>query len=113
MAMLQLSLENLAELKGGMIERMLAAALNRVAMDLKAAPEIIEWRKVVLEIRAKPTIEDGELGDVIVEFAVSPKVPARITSARMAVQATTNGAKQLFFSVDAPDNPAQKTLLPE
>ena len=110
MPMLQLTLENLAELKGGLIERMLSSALNRVAQDLRTAPEIADWRKVVLEIRARPTIEDGELGDVIVEFAVSPKVPARVTSSRMQVKSATNGAKQLFFSVDAPDNPAQKTI---
>lgn len=110
MPMLQLSLANLAELKGGLVERMLQSALNRMAIDLRSAPDIAEWRKVILEIRAKPTIEDGELGDVIVEFGVAPKVPTRVTSARMAVKSATNGAKQLFFSVDAPDNPKQTTI---
>lgn len=110
MPMLQLSLSNLAELKGGLVERMLQSALNRIAMDLRSAPDIQEWRKVTLEIRAKPTVEDGELGDVIVEFAVAPKVPVRITSSRMQVKSSTNGAKQLFFSIDSPDNPTQKTI---
>lgn len=110
MPMLELSLSNLAELKGGLVERMLKSALNRIALDLRAAPDIAEWRRVTLEIRAKPTIEDGDLGDVIVEFAVAPKVPTRVTSSRMQVRSATNGGKQLFFSVDAPDNPAQKTI---
>jgi hypothetical protein len=110
MPKLQLTLENLAELKGGIVERMLANALNRIAMDLRSAPDIPDWRRVTLEIRAKPTIEDGELSDVIVEFSVYPKCPARVTSARMEVASATNGAKQLFFAIDAPDNPAQKTI---
>jgi hypothetical protein len=106
----QLGLVSLASLKGGLIDRMLQQALNRMAMDLRAAPDIAEWRKVTLTIRAKPTIEDGELGDVITEFEVNGKVPPRITSARMEVKSAANGAKQLFFNLDAPDQPDQQTL---
>lgn len=109
----ELSLETLAEMKGGLIDRMLCQALNRMAMDLRAAPDIPDWRKVTLTIRAKPTMEDGELSDVITEFEVGGKVPPRITSARMEVKSSMNGAKQLFFNVDAPDNPQQHTLLPK
>ena len=110
MAFAQLSLEHLRVLKGGLVERMLAAALNRISLDLLAAPEIKECRKVVLEIMATPVIEDGELSDVIVDFGIGQKVPKRVTSARMVVRSAANGAKQLFFSVDSPDNPHQMTL---
>jgi hypothetical protein len=110
MALVQLSLENLKQLKGGLAERMLNAALNRISLDLLNAPDIAEARKVTLEILAKPIIEDGELGDVIVEFAIGQKVPKRVTSARMVVRSATNGAKQLYFAVDSPDNPHQMTL---
>ena len=108
----ELTLESLADLKGGLVDRMFRQAMNRLAMDLRAAPDIQDWRKVTIVVRAKPTIEDGELGDVVTEFEVSGKVPARITSATMQVRTSTNGAKQLFFALDAPDNPDQHTLLP-
>ena len=109
----ELSLQSLCELKGGIVDRMMRKALNRMAMDLREAPDIGEWRKVALLIRAKPTIEDGELSDVVVEFEVSGKVPARVTSARAEVKTASNGAKQLFFAVDSPDNPHQHTLIGE
>ena len=112
MSLTQLTLENLSQLKGGMIERMLAHALNRISMDLQAAPELRETRRVVLEIMATPICEEGELSDVVVDFAVGSKMPKRITSARMVVRSSTNGSKQLFFALDAPDNPAQMSFLP-
>jgi len=108
----ELTLDSLAELKGGLVDRMFRQAMNRLAMDLRAAPDIPDWRKVTITVRAKPTIEDGELGDVITEFEVNGKVPPRVTSARMEVKSSPTGAKQLFFNVDAPDEPAQHTLLP-
>lgn len=110
MSLIEMSLKTMAEIKGGIVERMMLAALNRVALDLRAAADIAEWRKVTLEIRAKPIMEDGELADVIVEFAVGQKIPSRVTSSRMVVRSTTNGSKQLFFQQDAPDNPAQGSL---
>lgn len=110
--LVELDLQSLAQLKGGLVDRMFRQAMNRLAMDLRAAPDIAEWRKVVVTFRAKPTIEDGELSDVITEIEVSGRVPARITSARMEVKSSPNGAKQLFFNMDAPENPEQHTLLP-
>jgi hypothetical protein len=110
--LVELSLETLAELKGGLVDRMFRQAMNRLAMDLRAAPDIPDWRKVTIVFRAKPTIEDGELADVITEVEVNGKCPPRVTSARMEVKSTSNGAKQLFFNMDAPDNPEQHTLLP-
>ena len=110
--MRELTLETLGEIKGGIVARMFAQAMNRLAADLRAAPELPDWRKVVITIRAKPTLEDGNLGDVITEFEVSGKVPARVTSARMEVKGATNGAKQLFFNMDSPDVPEQHTMFP-
>ena len=110
--LIQLSLKNIGQLKGGIVERMLAQQLNRVAMDLIAAPDIAEVRVVNLAIKCKPVIEEGELSDVIVEFAVGTKLPSRVTSARMQARSAANGAKQLFFAVDAPDSPNQTSFLP-
>jgi hypothetical protein len=105
-----LDLGTLAEFKGGLINRMVAAQLNRVALDLETAPDIPEWRKVSVTMRAKPVIEDGELADVVWECEVSGKLPARVTSARMRVKKAGTGAKQLAFEMDAPDNPDQVSL---
>jgi hypothetical protein len=109
---LELSLASLGEAKGGLIDRMFRQAQNRIAMDLRAAPDIPDKRKLVITILYKPTIEDGELGDVVAEIDVGHRVPHRVTSLRCIVRSTEQGAKQLFFSIDAPDNPQQHTLLP-
>jgi hypothetical protein len=104
------SIESLAEFKGGLVARMLRAQTNRVALDLETAPDIGDWRKVVMTLRFKPVMEDGELADVITEVEVAGKMPARVTSARMRVRKDRTGAKQLFFEMDAPDNPDQISL---
>jgi hypothetical protein len=110
---LELTLGSLGEAKGGLIDRMFRQAQNRIAMDLRAAPDIADKRKLVITLLYKPTVEDGELGDVVLEIDVGHKVPHRVTSLRCVVQSTTNGSKQLFFTMDSPDNPHQHTLLPK
>ena len=109
---LELTLASLGEAKGGLIDRMFRQAQNRIAMDLRAAPEIPDKRKLVITLLYRPTVEDNELGDVVTEIDVGHKVPHRVTSLRCVVRSTSNGAKQLFFNTDAPDNPHQHTLLP-
>lgn len=108
----ELTLEGLADLKGGLVNRMFAQAINRIAIDCESAPDIADWRKATITVRAKPVIEDGELGEVILEFDVGHKTPSRVTSCRVEVKKNNRGAKTLFFNVDAPDNPQQHTLLP-
>jgi len=107
-----LSLETITDVKGGMVALMVEKALQRLAMDIEAAPDISEWRKVTLEIRAKPVMENLELSHVITEFAVRGKVPDRVTSASMCVRSNERGLKQLCFNLDAQDNPSQMTMLP-
>lgn len=107
----QLSLANLSQVKGGLIEAMLAKALNRIATDIETAPDIEDWRKVTLEIRAKPVLDRGMLDDVAVEFVVKPTTPARVTSTRMQVRSGEDGVRQLYFQLDAPDNPRQASVL--
>ena len=109
---LELTLASLGEAKGGLIDRMFRQAQSRIAMDLRAAPDIPDKRKLVITLLYKPTIEDGELGDVVTEIDVGHKVPHRVTSLRCIVRSAENGAKHLFFTMDAPDNPHQHTLLP-
>lgn len=111
MPMMEFDLAALLEFKGGLVDRMVKAQTNRVAIDLETAPDIAEWRKVVVTLRFKPVIEEGDLADVITEIEVSGKIPARTTSARMVVKKNRQGAKQLYFELDAPDNPDQLSLL--
>lgn len=108
----ELSLESLAQVKGGLVDRMFRQAQNRIAIDLRSAPDISDKRKLVITLLYRPVIEDGELADVITEIDVGHRVPHRVTSLRCVVRSTTNGAKQLFLTMDAPDNPQQHTLLP-
>ena len=49
---------------------MLEKALQRMAVDLEAAPDIGEWRTVQLEIAAKPIMEEGELAVIIDDLFV-------------------------------------------
>lgn len=110
MPMMEFDLGSLLEFKGGLVDRMLRAQTNRVAIDLETAPDIPDWRKVVVTMRFKPVIEEGELADVITEIEVSGRVPARVTSARMVVRRGKSGAKQMWFELDAPDNPDQMSI---
>lgn len=111
MALIALNLESLREVKGGLVELMLEKALTKMAIDIEAAPDIPEWRTVVLEIRAKPICEQMELAAVATEFVVKGKVPARVTSASMLIRSDPNGLRQLVFNLDAQDNVRQHTLL--
>jgi hypothetical protein len=111
MPMMEFDLSALLDFKGGLVDRMVRAQTNRVAIDLETAPDIPDWRKVVITMRFKPVIEEGELSDVTTEIEVSGKIPARMTSARMIVRKNKQGAKQLYFELDAPDNPDQLSLL--
>ena len=110
MSMMEFDLAALLDFKGGLVDRMVKAQTNRVSIDLETAPDIPDWRKVVVTMRFKPVIEEGELADVITEIEVSGKIPARVTSARMVVRRGKSGAKQLFFELDAPDNPDQLSI---
>lgn len=105
-----LTLESIAEVRGGLVNVMVAKALQRMAQDLEAAPDIPEWRSVVLEIRAKPHLENMELDHVSVEFVVKGKVPSRACTSVMLVRSQTNGSRQLMFNVDSADNPHQQPL---
>jgi len=114
MPMLKLNMESLAKLKGGLVAIMLEKQLGQMARDIEHASDIKDWRKVTLEIRARPVLDMGELDSVEVEFVVTGRVPARVTSSRMITRDDLEspvGQRQLFFQLDAPDNPAQQSLL--
>lgn len=70
---LELTLASLGKAKGGLIDRMFRQAQNRIAMDLRAAPDIPDKRKLVISLLYKPTVDDGELGDVVIEIDVGHK----------------------------------------
>lgn len=109
--LIPLTLDSVRHIKAGVVELMLAKALQRMAEDIAAAPDIGEWREVSLVIRAKPVCENLELDHVNTEFVVKGKVPSRSTSTTMLVRKSTAGLRQLVFNVDAQDNPNQMTLL--
>lgn len=110
MPMETLSLENLKDVKGGLVALMLDKALTRMSDDLEAAPDIGEWRTVTLEIRAKPFMENMQLDRVGTEFLVKGKVPARVTSAIMHVRKDHRGINRMLFNPESLDNPDQLTL---
>jgi hypothetical protein len=112
MDLTQLRLETLNDVKGGLIGVMLAKALNRIASDLKSGDDLPDARKLKLEIRFKPVVENKRLVQVDVDFGVSTTLPARGTHAVMLVGQAERGDQQLFFSLDSPGNPRQGTLLP-
>lgn len=107
----QLTLPTIDKVKGGLVSAMLAKALNRIAVDIETAPDISEWRKVQLLIRAKPILDQGQLDDVSVEFEIGTGIPKRVTSCIMDVRSDAEGVRGLFYQVDAQDNPAQRSLL--
>ena len=109
----QLSLESLHELKGGLVAAMLNKALSRIAADIETAPDIKDWRKVELVIKAQPVLDQGYLDGVNVEFIVKGTNPARVTSSQMHVKADEVGQRGLYFNVDSPDSPDQMTLYPK
>ena len=110
MPKLQMNLENLPEIKGGMVDLMLRRALQRMALDIASAPDLTDWRSVTLKIKAKPVLEQLELSHVVVEFEVGMRQPTRVTSANMLVAQDEGGQHQLYFALDSEENPNQQTI---
>lgn len=106
----QLTLGNLQHVRGGLVAVMLEKALQRMAQDLEAAPDIQEWRTVSLKIRAKPVMENRELARADVEFDVAGKVPSRSTVAQMHVRRDAKGQHRFLFNPESLENPDQLTL---
>jgi len=107
----KLTLGNLAAVKDGLVALMVQKALDRIAADIEQAPDIPDWRKCTLVVRAKPQLDMGHLDDVVVEFEVGAAVPKRVTSARMDVRSDSKGHRSLHYQRDALDNPRQGSLL--
>lgn len=113
---MKLGLRTLPQVRGGIVELMFDKAILRAIQDVQTAPDIADARTVELTAKLKPVLDQGELVDVDVEFAVNGKVPRRSTSTRMAVRhdmAHPTGPTQLFFNVDSPGDPDQSTLFEE
>lgn len=108
--MVELTFDGLKDFKGGLVQRMLGKALDRVAADMRNAADVSDWRKVQIEFRFRPTHDEGELSGVVMEIAVGDKVPHRITSGQLEVRRNGKGQLGLFFAIDSPDNPDQRTL---
>jgi hypothetical protein len=107
---LELSFESLRDFKGGLVERMLAKSLNRVAQDLRTAADVPDRRTVTITFGFRPTHDDGELSDVLMEVSIGDKCPTRVTSGRLRVKTNGKGQKALYFNEDAPDSPDQHSL---
>jgi hypothetical protein len=106
------NLENLHLIKGGLVAAMLQKALDRMAVDITAAPDLAEFRQVILKIRAKPVLENMELDHVQVEFDVAGKTPSRSTSANCEIRRDATDPRQLHlcFALDSEEDPRQTTI---
>lgn len=108
----ELTFESLRVFKGGLVERMLAKSLNRVAQDLRTAADMPDRREVIIKFGFRPTHDEGELSEVVMEIEIGDKCPKRVTSGRIKVKNNRSGQKAMFFNEDAPDSPNQHSFLP-
>lgn len=106
----EFSITKIGEQEGGVVALMIDKALGRAIEDIFRAPDIKDARKVNVEIALVPRIENEQVKDVICEYRVKGKVPDRIASSRMMMRRNDSGQLALFYSVEAPDNPAQHTF---
>ncbi|MBK7363032.1 MAG: hypothetical protein IPJ01_12110 [Micavibrio sp.] len=103
--------KSLGEMKNGLLSRIFSKFADAIARDLELAPDVIEARKIVIEITAKPVrdTDTQELDSVDVQIAVGHKMPKRALTARMMVK--NNGRQRSFvFNEDFPDEPDQQPL---
>lgn len=115
MPLVKLELENMHELKGGLVALMFDKAIRRAVEDIEGAPDIDDARTVELFVKMKPVREGGRLEEIDFEVGVKGRVPSRSTSLRMVSrsdldEATGRRQMSLFYQADAPDNPFQPSV---
>lgn len=86
------------------IDKVIQQELQRAARDCRERPEEGKPRKVMLQIELTPVFEDGECGDINVQFFVDGKNPTRRTR---LYRVGVNRQNKLFFSPDNPQDISQ------
>lgn len=101
----------LGEMKNGLLARIFAKFADEIARDLEMAPDVIDARKITIEISAKPVrdTDSGELDSADIQIAVGRKIPKRALTARMYVK-NTGRQRTFVFNEDFPDEPDQQPL---
>ena len=111
---LALSLETLHLLRGGRLDFHFRKALQRAVDDINSSPDISDARKVIIELKLEPVLDQGELDYIDYDARVKGTCPPRSCNGRGLSRRGPNAGdgNQLFFEVDAQDNPDQRSLLP-
>lgn len=107
----------LADVRGGMLQRMLSAAVFAVGADLDAAPDIKTARVITITIKCKPMgVDDrGELGGVAAGVSIKTTTPAREAALALEVREYRDEkgrirGRGLAYNPESPDRPAQRGL---
>ena len=109
MAMLQLNLENLAELDDGRVAIAFGQALKRAADDCIDRPGDKKARVISLEAHVIPVIDadTGQCEGAHIEFQIKHKLPVR-KSKTYSFEIKKGG--HLWFSSESPDDVDQLTF---
>lgn len=112
-----LNFPGLAEVRGGMLQRMLRAAVFTVAADLDAAPDIKTARVITITIKCKPMgLDDrGELAGVAAGVSIKTTTPPREAAMALEVREYRDDkgrlrGRGLAYNPESPNNPAQQGL---
>lgn len=108
-----MTLGGLGKCRDGLVDRMFTHAVQAVAADLDAAPDIKTARKITITIEAKPMGMDdhGNLQGVTAACQVKTAVPARQASMALEVRRPDingrSGPRSLAMNRHSADNPNQ------
>jgi len=103
----ELSLETLAELDGGIVNAIVADLQTKAAIDCMNRPEESKPRTINVQLEYTPVFERGECVDVNVQVLVKAAQPVSRTRVyRVGVK--RNG--RLFFAPENPDDIGQRGL---
>lgn len=98
MALVQLTLESLANFDDGRIQIALNEELKRIVLDCMDRPDK-KPRKLTLTLSCSPVVYDGDVEGVNVEFEIASKLPTRKS---MQYHLNCNRAGMLTFSENNP-----------
>lgn len=109
--LLQLNVENLAELQGGRVKLALENEIRRAVADCEDRASDNTEREVHLVMKFKPVVDDrGGLEQVLGQFFVKGKVPVRKTKPISFSARKSARGPMLVWSEDSPDNVDQMTI---
>lgn len=111
MALHQFGLDTLTELDGGRVVEAWNQALRRALGDCKDRPAVKKDRKVTLELRLRPVVEeDRDVTECEGHFLVKDTVPTRESKDYSFAMRGLRGEPVLVFNDLSEDNVRQRTL---